>query len=89
MIDLEDEEVDYSDKGFKEVIANFVEIKTSCSKCSSYFPFKSQLHKPLKAGCIEAMQAIPLSPTQPASPITIVKSKAIMPLLGSGLAFRG
>ena len=88
-VDPEAEEVDYSDEGFEEVIANFVGIKTGYSKCSSSFPFKSQLHKHLKAGCAEAVQVTPLSFTQPASPISIVESKAIIQSLRSGLAFRG
>ena len=71
------------------MIANFVGIETVCSKCSSSFPSKSQLHKHLKAGCVGAVQATPLPPTQPASPIPIIESKAIIPSLGSGLAFRG
>ena len=87
--DSEGEEVDYSDKGFEEVIANFVGIETVCSKCSFSFPSKSQLHKHLKAGCAGAVQAMPLPPTQPASPIPIIESKTIIPLLGSGLAFQG
>ena len=87
--DPEGEEVDYSNEGFEEVIANFVEIETVCSKCSSSFPSKSQLHKHLKAGCAGAVQATPLPPTQPASPIPIIESKAIIPSLRSGLAFRG
>ena len=76
------------DEGFKEVIANFVKIETGCSKCSSFFPSKSQLHKHFKARCARAVQDTPLSPTQPASPIPIVESKAIILLLGSGLTFR-
>ena len=71
------------------MIANFVGIETVCSKCSSFFPSKSQLHKYLKAGCAGAVQAMPLPSTQPASPIPIVESKAIIQLLESGLAFRG
>ncbi len=87
--DLEGEEVDYCDEDFEEVIDNFVGIETVCSKCSSSFPSKSQLHKHLKAGCAGVVQATPLPPTQPALPIPIVESKAIIPSLGSGLAFRG
>ena len=87
--DPEGEEVDYSDEGFEEVIANFVGIETVCSKCSSSFPSKSQLYKHLKVGCAGAVQATPLPPTQSISPIPIIESKAIIPSLGSGLAFRG
>lgn len=87
--DPEGKEVDYFDEGFEEVIANFVGIETVCSKCSSSFRSKLQLHKHLKAGCTGAVQVTPLPPTQPPSPITIVKSNAIIPLLESGLAFQG
>ena len=87
--DPEGEEIHYSDKGFEEVIANFVGIETVCSKCSSFFPSKSQLYKHLKVGCAGAVQATPLLPTEPALPIPIVESKAIIPSLGSGLVFRG
>ena len=55
IFDPEGEEVDYSDKGFEEVIANFVGIETVCSKCSSSFSSKLQLHKHLKAGCAGAV----------------------------------
>ncbi len=84
-----DKEVDYSDKGFEEVIANFVRIETVCSKCSSFFSSKLQLHKYLKAGCVKAVQPIPRPPTQPTLPIPIVESKAVIRLLGLGLAFQG
>lgn len=89
MFDPEDEEVDYSEEGFKEVIANFLGIETVYSKCSSFFSSKSQLHKHLKAGYAGVVQAMPLPLTQPASPIPIVESKAMTPSLGSGLAFWG
>ena len=88
-VDPKGEKVDYLDEGFEEVIANFVGIETGCSKYSSSFPSKSQLHKHLKTGCVGAVQATPLPPTQPVSPIPIVESKAIIPSLGSGLTFRG
>ena len=52
---LKGKEVDYLDKGFKEIIANFVKIKIGYLKCSSSFPSKLQLHKHLKAGCAVAM----------------------------------
>lgn len=81
------EEVDYSDKGFKEVIANFVKIETICSKCNSFFPSQLQLHKHLKTGWTGAVQATPLPFTQSTSPIPIIKSKAIIPSLKSDLAF--
>lgn len=87
-VDPEDEEVDYLDKGFKKVIANFVGIEIDCSKCSSSFFSKSQLQNYLKASYVEAVQAILFLPTQPVSPIPIVESKAIILSLGSGLAFR-
>lgn len=61
--DPKGKEVDYSDEGFEEVIANFVGIETVCSKCSSFFPSKSLLHKHLKTGCAGAVQATPLPPT--------------------------
>ena len=58
--DPKGKEVDYCDKDFKEVIANFVRIETVFSKCSSSFPSRLQLHKHLKAGCAGAMKATPL-----------------------------
>ena len=88
-VDPEGEEIDYSDKGFEDVIANFVGIEVGCSKCNSSFPSKSQLHKHLKADCAGVVQATPLLPTQPPSPIPIVESRTIIPSLGSGIAFRG
>lgn len=62
-VDPKSKEVDYLDKGFKEVIANFVRIKIDCSKCSFFSPFKLQLHKHLKAGCTGVIQATPLPST--------------------------
>lgn len=50
IFDLVGKGVNYFDKGFKELIANFVEIETFCSRCNSSSPLKSQLHKHLKAG---------------------------------------
>lgn len=86
----ENKEVHYSDKGFDEVFANFVGIETVCTRCSNSFSSKSQLHKHLKAGCIDGKPSAPASASNhPVSPIPIVKSKAAVPSLGSGLAFRG
>lgn len=45
----------YSDEGFDKMYANFVEIQSVYTKCSSFFPFTSQLYNQLKAGCIEVV----------------------------------
>ena len=69
--------------------ANFVRIESSCGKCGSPFLSKSQLHKHLKKGCTGLVQTpLPTSPA-PALPIPIIESKAVIPDMGSGLAFRG
>ena len=85
----EGEEVQYSDKGFDEVNANFVGIKSSCGKCGAPFSSRSLLHKHLKDGCVGPLQ--PSLPGTPAStsPIPIITSKSVVPAMGSGLAFRG
>lgn len=44
-INIDKEDVVYSDESFDEVIINFVNIETSCSKCHSYVLSKSKLHQ--------------------------------------------
>lgn len=88
MFDSESEEVDYSNKGFEKVIANFMGIEIVCSTYGSFFSSKLQLYKHLKAGYAGAVQATLFPPTQPPSPIPIVESKVIISLLGLGLAFQ-
>lgn len=54
-------DVNYSDKGFNEVIVNFLEIEMTCLKCRLFFPSKSKLHKYVKAGCMK--KTLPFSST--------------------------
>ena len=88
-LEHEVKEVHHSDAGFDELDANFVGIESLCGKYGSPFSSKSQLHKHLKEDCTGSVQiALPTSPA-PVSPIPIIESKAIVPVMGSGLAFRG
>lgn len=49
--------VDYFDKNFKKVITNFVQIETICLKYNTFFLFKLQRYKYLKANYIKTIQA--------------------------------
>ncbi len=85
----EGEEVQYSDKGFDEVDANFVGIESLYGKCGAPFSLKSLPHKHLKDGCDSPLQpSMPGTPT-PNSPIPIITSKSVVPAMDSGLSFRG
>lgn len=52
-------DVTYLDKGFEEVVVNFVRIETTCLKYCSSFLSKSKLHKHVKADYVE--EALPSS----------------------------
>lgn len=54
-LDQESKKVQYSDKEFYKVDANFVGVKTLCGKCGAPFSSKSRLHKHLKNGCISSL----------------------------------
>lgn len=68
-------DVTYSNKGFDEVIVNFVGIEMTCLKYHLSCLSKSKLHKYVKAGYIE--EASPPSSNQSSSSISIVMSKTI------------
>lgn len=81
-----DGDVIYLNKGFDEVIVNFVEIETTCLKCHSSFFSKSKLYKHIKTDCVEEA---PLSSfTQLSLSIPIVMSKAIHQSFRLGFRFR-
>lgn len=61
--DPKGKEVEYLNKGFEKVIANFVGIKTDCSRYSSFFLSKSQLYKHLKTSYVRVVQATSFFPT--------------------------
>lgn len=48
--DKDDEDVTYANKGFKEVVVNFVRIEALYNKCRTIFPSKKKLHHHLKSG---------------------------------------
>ena len=85
----ESEEVQYSDEGFDEVDANFVDFETSCGKCGAPFSSKSRLYKHLKGDCISSLQPSIFGAPTPNSPNSIITSKSVVPAMGSVLAFRG
>lgn len=81
------EKVNYFNKDFKEVIANFVGIETVYLRYNSSFSFKLQLYKYLKASCVGTIQTTLFSLTQSILSISIVELKVIIPSLGLGLVF--
>lgn len=83
--DVDGKDIIYSDKGFQEVIINFIGIEISCSKCHSSFPSKLKLHKYIKAGYIG--EALPFFSTQLSSSIPVIASTAVHQSFGLGLAF--
>lgn len=80
-------EVYYSNKGFDEVVANFVGIDIAYIRRSVSFSSKSPLHQYLKAGYTREPQAPFSLPTQLFLPISIIEFQLIVPLLRSVLAF--
>ena len=54
-LEQESKEVQYSDKGFDKVNANFVGVEASCGKCRASFFSKSRLHKHFKDGCVTSL----------------------------------
>ena len=87
ILEQESEEMQYSNKGFDEVDANFVCIETSCGKCGAPFSSKSRLHKYLKDGCVISLQHSLLGAPSPSSPISIITSSSVLPAMSLGLAF--
>lgn len=87
MFEAEKKEVNYLNKGFDKVVVNFVGIKTVCIKYNISFSSKFKLHKHLKAGYVEIIQALFFLLTCSILPIFIIKSKSIPEFLGSGLIF--
>lgn len=75
IFDDENEDVNYSDKDFKEVAVNFVGIKTSCNKCRAIFPSWSKLHHYLRGDWWE-VTFLSLS-TEAIFPIPIIVYKAV------------
>lgn len=67
------EEVQYSDKGFDKVDANFGGIESVCGKYGRFFSSKFQLYKHLKKSCTGLVQTLP--PVSPATtlPIPIIE----------------
>lgn len=90
-LDQNAEEVQYSNKGFDKVDANFVGIEISCEKCGTPFFSKSQLHKYLKDGCTALVHSLLPDPsaTTLTLPISIVTSKSVVLAMSLSLAFRG
>lgn len=80
-------EVYYLNKNFEDIDANFVKIESLYRKCRSLFSSKSQLHKHLKKDYIGLIQALLPILSAPVLPISIIKSKAIVPAIGSGFVF--
>lgn len=87
IFDIDRKDVIYLDKSFDEVIINFVEIETFCSKCHSSFLLKLKLYKYIKAGCVE--DALPSFFTQPFSSIPVIAYTVVHQSFDSSLAFRG
>ena len=87
MLKHKTKKVQYSNKGFDKMDINFVEIESLCRKCGSFFSFKLLLHKHLKKGCTGSIQPLLLTSTTLTLPIPIIESKAVIPAMGSGLAF--
>lgn len=88
-LEYKTKEVQYSNKNFDKIDANFMEIKLLYRKYESLFFSKSQLYKHLKEDCISLLQPLlPVLP-MPALSIPIMESKAVMPAISLALAFRG
>lgn len=80
--------VQYLHKGFYKVYANFVGIEALCKKCNSLFFSKSQLYKYLEDNCIGTTQpSLSFIPSLLALPTLIIRSRAVIFAIGSGLAF--
>lgn len=86
-LEQEAEEVQYLDKGFDEIDANFVGIETSCRKYRTPFSSKFRLHKHLKDICTGSVHtSLPDAPALTSS-IPIITSKTMTSAMGSSLAF--
>lgn len=87
MLNKDNQNVTYTDKGFKEVVVNFVQIEALCSKCRTTFFSKMKLHHHLKSGCQEVTSSS--FPTEQASFIFIIAFRAVHQLFGSRFSFKG
>lgn len=86
-LEHETKEGQYSDKGFDKVDTNFVGIESLCDKYRSSFFTKSQLHKHLRDDYTGLIRSLLPAAFELALLIPIIKSKAVLPTMGSGLAF--
>lgn len=50
-LETEEEEINYLDNDFNEIVINFVRIETAYLRCHTSFSLKSKLHKYIKTGC--------------------------------------
>lgn len=71
----DDKDITYANKGFKNVVVNFIRIKALCNKCRATFPSKTKLHHHLESGCQEMTS--PSLPAKQASSIRIITFKAV------------
>lgn len=85
IFDNEDEDVTYSNDGFKEIAVNFDRIKASYNKCCANFFIKSKFYNYLRDDCRKVAFLFILPKTTFSIPI--IASKAIHPSFGSGLVF--
>lgn len=87
-VEQENKKVQYSDKGFDKMDANFICIETLYEKYGAPFSSNFWLDKHLKDYCISFLQPLPPGAYAPTLLIHIIISKSVIPAIGSGLAFQ-